>query len=75
MGNTYSSPPTYWEDVAFTCKDCGSAEVFTAAQQKWWYEDAGGYFFAAAVRCRPCREKERDRVAIARQRAGHMRAK
>ena len=71
MGNTYSSPPLYYYDVDFTCVDCGSQETWTAAQQKWWYEEAGGYFFAGATRCRPCRAKERERKAQARERAGH----
>jgi len=67
MGNTYSSPPEYYYDKAFTCRDCDSQETWTAAQQKWWYEDAGGYFFATAIRCRPCREIERDRKEDARR--------
>jgi len=61
MGNTYDSPPEYYYDMEFTCRDCGSAEIWKAAQQKWWYEEAGGYFFATAVRCRECRAKERHR--------------
>ena len=71
MGNTYSSPPEYYYDIAFSCCDCGSDEIWTAAQQKWWYEDAGGYFFAGAVRCRTCREIQRERKRVARQQAGH----
>ena len=61
MGNTYSSPPDYYYDIEFNCVDCGVEQTWTAAQQKWWYEDAGGYFFATAIRCRPCRQKEKDR--------------
>ena len=71
MGNTYSSPPDYYYDIEFECKDCGKVEVWTAAQQKWWYEEAGGYFFATAVRCRDCRARERARKQDARARAGH----
>lgn len=71
MGNTYSSPPMYYYDLEFDCEDCGSNELWTAAQQKWWYEDAGGYFFSTAVRCRKCRVKERERVKKARIDAGH----
>jgi len=73
MGNTYSSPPEFYEDRAFVCRDCGVSQTWTAAQQKWWYEDAGGYFFATAIRCRACRVKERERIAVARERAGHAR--
>jgi len=57
MGNMYSSPPDYYYDVE---------QTWTAEQQKWWYEDAGGYFFATAIRCRPCRQKEKDRKDKAR---------
>ena len=67
MGNTYSSPPEYYYDAEFDCIDCGSHEIWTARQQKWWYEEAGGYFFAVAVRCRKCREKERERKEEARK--------
>ena len=67
MGNTYSLPPLYYYDQVFTCKDCGSEEKWTAAQQKWWYEQVGGYFFSRAVRCRPCRKQEKARQAAARK--------
>jgi hypothetical protein len=71
MGNTYDSAPEYYYDIEFYCSDCGSQEVWTAAQQKWWYEDAGGYFFTTAKRCRKCRKIERERKQNARKRAGH----
>ena len=71
MGNTYSSAPEYYYDIAFTCCDCKSDENWTASQQKWWYEEAGGYFFAGAIRCRECRETERERKREARKQAGH----
>lgn len=67
MGNTYDSPPEYYTDMEFVCRDCGSVEIWKAAQQKWWYEEAGGYFFATAVRCRQCRAKERHRKQEARK--------
>ncbi len=71
MGNTYSSAPDFYYDIEFDCQDCGKQETWSARQQKWWYEDAGGYFFATAVRCRACREKERQRKQQARVNAGH----
>jgi hypothetical protein len=52
--NSYS-PPLYYQDYEFTCVDCGSVQVWTAAQQKWWYEVAKGSIYAGAKRCRPCR--------------------
>lgn len=67
--------PRYYEDRGFTCRDCGSAQVWTAAQQQWWYEVAKGSIDSVAIRCRDCRHAERERVAAAReaQRAGLVR--
>jgi hypothetical protein len=65
--NTYSLLPLFYVDRAFTCRDCGSQEVWTAKQQKWWYEDAQGHIDSCAVRCRPCRLIERARVTEARR--------
>ncbi|WP_211252244.1 zinc-ribbon domain containing protein [Marinobacterium jannaschii] len=72
LGNSYDPGPEYYYDQTFTCKGCGKAELWTAAQQKWWYEDVGGYFFATAIRCRSCRAKERERRENARRMAGHQ---
>jgi len=60
--------PEFYEDVSFTCKDCGSHETWTATQQKWWYEVAGGLLDTTkAVRCRSCRAKEKARKTEARR--------
>lgn len=45
--NSYGVPEfvtrgTY-RDQPFRCQDCGRAEMWTAAQQKWWYETAKGW--------------------------------
>lgn len=56
----------YYEDLPFVCKDCGQPEIWTARQQKWWYETAKGDVWTTALRCRPCRRKERERRAKAR---------
>ena len=68
--NSYSTPDFvergYYIDRPFRCKDCGKAEVWTATQQKWWYESAKGDVWTVAIRCRPCRRRERERVAAAR---------
>ena len=55
--NTYSSFPFVYIDKIFTCRDCGSDELWTAKQQKWWYEVAKGHIDSTAVRCRKCRDK------------------
>jgi putative zinc ribbon protein len=57
--NSYS-PPTFYEDMPFTCVDCGAEELWTAEQQKWWYEEAKGPVQSTAVRCRACRQARRE---------------
>jgi hypothetical protein len=68
--NSYSTPTFaergYYVDQPFICKACGSAEVWTEAQQKWWYEIAKGDVFSQAILCRPCRKREQARRAAAR---------
>ncbi len=51
--NSYGGGPLYYEDLEFTCTDCGRQETWTARQQQWWYE------VATAVRCRACRRARR----------------
>lgn len=55
--NTYGPLPNFYVDIAFTCRDCGSEEIWTAKQQKWWYEIAKGHIDSTAIRCRSCRNK------------------
>jgi len=62
--NSYTSPPTYYIDIAFACCDCGSDEVWTAQQQKWYYEVAKGTLYTTAVRCRDCRNRKKDQKGI-----------
>ncbi len=57
----------YYVDRPFTCCDCGAACVWTAEQQRWWHETVGGSQDAIAKRCRPCRQRERQRKELARQ--------
>jgi hypothetical protein len=57
--NTYGPRPRFYADREFTCADCGKAEVWTAADQKWWYEEAKGKIASQANRCRDCRRKRR----------------
>ncbi len=69
--NSYSIPDFvqrgYYQDRPFHCKDCGKAQVWTAAQQQWWYEEAQGDVWTTASRCRPCRQQERARKNEARR--------
>ncbi len=68
--NSYGTPDFvtrgYYIDMPFNCKACGKAQVWSATQQKWWYESAKGDVWTVAVRCRPCRIRERERKAAAR---------
>ncbi|MBK8752969.1 MAG: zinc-ribbon domain containing protein [Candidatus Competibacteraceae bacterium] len=67
--NSYGIPDFvqrgYYQDRPFRCKGCGVEEVWTAAQQRGWYEVAQGEVWT--VRCRPCRQQERERKAEARR--------
>ena len=42
-------------------------EAWTATQQQWWFEIAKGDVWTTAIRCRPCRPKERKRKEEARK--------
>lgn len=69
--NSYGVPDFvqrgYYQDRPFHCKDCGKAQVWTAAQQQWWYEEAQGDVWTTASRCWPCRQRERARKSEARR--------
>lgn len=56
--NSYS-PPLYYEDLRFTCRDCGAECIWTAEQQRLWYEEWGGLVQSTAIRCRACRQRVR----------------
>lgn len=69
--NSYGTPDFvkrgYYLDMPFSCKACGTAQVWTEAQQKWWYESAKGCIWTVAVMCRPCRREEQARRSAARE--------
>ena len=69
--NSYGSPDFvtrgYYVDFPFKCKDCGKSEVWSPTQQRWWYEIAKGDVWTVAIRCRPCRKRERARRTKARE--------
>ena len=69
--NSYGSPDfvtrgTY-EDRLFPCAECGKAEIWRAAQQKWWYEVMKGFVYSTAKLCRGCRRREQSRRTEARR--------
>lgn len=61
--NSYGLPTFvergYYLDLAFTCRDCGARQVWTADQQQWWYETANGYVYSTAIRCASCQQQRR----------------
>lgn len=69
--NSYGMPVWqargYYLDLAFVCKDCGAHGIWPASRQKWWYEVAKGHPDTTAIRCKPCRAKERARKEAARR--------
>lgn len=64
---SYDPPPLWYVDKEFRCVDCGKEETWTASQQKWYYEEAKGTLYATAKRCRECRVKIRDAIALQRE--------
>lgn len=67
LGNSRSPPPAFYEDQTFRCKDCGAEQTWSAPDQQWYHEEVGGLIWRRAVRCRPCRIRERIRRAEARR--------
>jgi hypothetical protein len=71
FGNSYGQPlfasGGFYIDQPFQCRDCGIEGVWAASQQKWWFEVAQGGIYSQAIRCKACRQIERERVAQARQ--------
>lgn len=59
--NTYGQLPLCYVDKPFVCRDCQKKEVWSAEQQKWWYEVAKGHIDSTAVRCRECRNKQKQK--------------
>lgn len=64
--NTYGDLPEFYIDQVFTCRDCGTKEIWRAHDQQWYYEVAKGHIDAKAVRCHSCR-KERKAKATAKK--------
>jgi hypothetical protein len=58
---TYGPRPRFYVDEPFTCIECGTQEVWRAADQKWWYEQAKAKIATRANRCSTCRRKRRMR--------------
>ncbi|MCX6847835.1 MAG: zinc-ribbon domain containing protein [Verrucomicrobia bacterium] len=61
------SPPLYYRDISFHCKDCRKHEMWSATQQRWYYEIAKGSLLSQATRCRACRKKHREETLRQRE--------
>ena len=61
--NTYGQLPRYYLDLPFTCRRCGTREIWKATDQKWYYESAKGHIDARAVECHACRKDRRQSQA------------
>ena len=57
--NTYGSLPDFYLDQPFSCRTCGTWEIWKARDQKWYCEEAGGHIDAVAVECHACRKAKR----------------
>ncbi|MFT4558520.1 MAG: zinc-ribbon domain containing protein [Planctomycetales bacterium] len=64
--NSYT-PPLFYKDIEFTCRDCDTEDVWTAEQQQWYYEFAKGSIYGRAIRCGPCLAKVRAAKELQRQ--------
>lgn len=74
LGGSYHRP-IFFSDQSFTCQDCGISCVWKAEDQRWYFEVIQAPFYETAVRCRGCRQKERERKELARVRAGHAKTR
>ena len=54
-----ASPYRRYADKLFTCRDCGMEQVWTAKQQFWWYAIQKNDANTSAVRCHPCRKRQK----------------
>jgi hypothetical protein len=72
--NSYS-PPVFYEDLSFTCRDCGTDCIWTAEQQRLWYEEWGGPVQSTAIRCRACRHRQRREKLEQKKHMATMRSK
>ncbi len=65
--NTYGELPDFYIDKPFVCRQCGKAEIWKAADQKWYLEEAGGHIDAIAVECHNCRQRRRLKNEVSKQ--------
>ena len=47
---------TYYRDKPFTCKKCGTDQIWKAEDQQWYYEIVKGFVRNEASLCAACRK-------------------
>ncbi|MES2705624.1 MAG: zinc-ribbon domain containing protein [Verrucomicrobiota bacterium] len=58
-GYRYRQPVAFYQDMSFTCRDCGDRDLWRAADQQWYYEIVKASYDHTAVRCLVCRRAHR----------------
>ncbi len=67
-------PRYFYLDQESTCRQCGEAFTFGAAEQKYWYETLKFNFRSVAIRCPSCRRRRRTARALQAQLSDSMAA-
>jgi hypothetical protein len=65
------SPEVFYQDLEFSCADCGKSECWSAESQQHYFEVIQAIPYKQPKRCYDCRQKEHLRREKARIDAGH----
>lgn len=69
------SPELFYQDIEFSCTDCGKSECWTAKAQQHYFEEIRASPYKLPKRCYDCRQIENLRRDKARMDAGHAKHK
>ncbi len=61
----------YYQDIEFSCADCGKSDCWSADSQQHYFEEMRASPYKQPKRCYECRQKENLRRDKARMDAGH----
>lgn len=59
-------PQLFYEDIEFTCSDCGRPDFWSAGSQQYYFEVTKASPYNRPKRCYDCRQKELKRKLEAR---------
>ncbi len=65
-------PKLFYVDQHRTCQQCDDDFVFGAREQRFWYEVLAFHESSRAIRCAPCRKKQRSLKALHAQLAAAL---